>query len=156
VAEERDGDFLAGSVAVGVEDPRAAVCTFAGKHQLAVFAVEVGTPSKEFFDPLRALFDEDVGGFGVDEPVPGGESVLVVKGYVFFSADSYCDSALRVSSIGFGEFFFGDDENRACTRETYRCAESGDSGSDDEKVSVLLRGRETSGIDGRCYLRRKG
>jgi hypothetical protein len=138
VAEERDGDLLAGGVAVGVEDARAGVGAFAGEHQFAVLAVEGGSPCEEFFDALRALFDEDMSGIRVDEAVAGGEGVFVVEGDVFVSAESDGDSALRVGGVGFGEFFLGDNEDGAIASETRGRAEAGDSGADDEKINLLV------------------
>jgi hypothetical protein len=150
VAEERDGDLAASSVAVGVEDAGAGVRAFAGEHELPVFAVEGGAPGKELFDAARALFDEDTGGFGVDEAIAGGEGVFIVQGYVFVAADSDGDSALGVRSVGFGELFLGDDENGAGAGEADGGTEASDSGADDEEVNVLLGGGEVRGIDGLC------
>lgn len=111
---------------------------FAGEHQFAIFAVEGGSPGEKLFDALRALFYEDAGGFGIDETVACGEGVFVVERDVFVSADGYGDATLRVGGIGFGELFLGDDEDGARPGEADGCAETGDSGSDDEEVNVLL------------------
>jgi hypothetical protein len=137
VAKERDGDLAAGGITVGVEDARAGVCALAGEHQFAVLAIEGGTPGEEFFYAAGALFDENAGGFWVDEAVACGEGVFVVKGHVFVTSDSDGDSALCVSGVGLGELFLGDDEDGTCPGEADGRAESGDSGSDDEEVDVL-------------------
>jgi hypothetical protein len=132
------------------------VCAFAGEHQLAVFAVKSGSPGEEFLDTLGTLLDENASGVRIDEAIAGGESVLVVESYVFFSAYGYGDSALCVGGIGLGELFLGDDEYGACRGEADGCTETGDSGPDDEEVNLLFGWSEVGGIDERWCGGRNG
>lgn len=122
---------------------------FAGKHELAILAVEGGSPVEEFFDALRALFDEDASGFGIDETVAGCDGVFVMERDIFVSAEGDGDAALGVGGVGFGELFFGDDEDRAFARKTRGRAETGDSGADDEKINLLVCLIGEGVIDGR-------
>ena len=110
---------------------------FAREHQLAVLAVEGGAPVEKLLDALRALLDEDAGGFGIDQAVASGERVFEVEGDVFVAAHGDGDASLGVGGVGFGELFFGDDEHGACTGEADGRAEAGDSCADDEKIDLL-------------------
>jgi len=111
VAQKRAGDLGAGGVAVRVEDAIAGVGAFAGEHEVAGFAIEVGPPAQKLFDTERSFFDEDARGFAVDEAVSGVDGVVEVEGNVFLTAEGNGNASLCVPGVRLGEGFFGDDQH---------------------------------------------
>ena len=140
VRQERPADFGAGGVAVGVQDAVAAVRTFAGEHESALFAIEACTPAQQLFHTQWAFFDENLRRVAIDEAISCGDGVCEVQRDIFVAAESDSDSALSVVGIRLAEGFFCDDQYAASFRESDSGAQAGDSGAHDQKVGFCSYG----------------
>ncbi len=156
MTQQRAANFRAGGVSVGVEDAIAAVGSFAGEHQLTVFAIEAGAPAEKLFDAQRAFFDENAGGFAVDEAISGIDGVVKVQRDVFFAAHGDGDSALGVVGVRFAESFLGHDQDSGFTSsKADGGAQTRDPCADDDEVCFVLR-HELSGYRIGCSSRTFG
>jgi len=135
--EECAANFATRRIAVGVKNTRAAVSGFASKGEFGPCAIEFGAPLDELADVLGAFFDEQSDRFGAAEAVTGVKGVLLVESDFVFVAEGDGDAALRPGGRGIAEIGFGEDEDASGGTEFDRGAQAGNSGTDDDVVSVV-------------------
>ena len=114
--DERRGQFLAGGVAVGVNDAGKTVSAFAAKGQVVGIArllVKPRPPGQQFQHPLRTLFDDDLDGLVVAETGPSVFGVVHVRLIAVGGLEHRRDAPLGIPGIGFGDRVLGDQEHFA-------------------------------------------
>ena len=135
--EQRSADFSTRGIAVGMENPGAAVCRFAGKSEFRAGTIEFRAPLDELRDVLGAFFDQKRNGFGAAQSVSGGKSVLFVQTDFIFVAERHGDAALCPRSGGIAERGFGEHQNTAGTAEFDGGAQTGDARAYDGVVGLI-------------------
>ena len=116
MAQQGLANLGAGGVAMRVQNAITAVRAFAGQHQLAVFAIEIGAPAQQLVDALRTLFHQHARGFAMHEAVARVHGVVEVQGHIFVAAHGNGDAALRVMRVRFAQRFLGDDQDARSIR----------------------------------------
>jgi hypothetical protein len=119
-----------------MEDAIAAMCAFAAKGKLGTFTIELRPPGDEFLNALRRLLDQDLCGLGITQAITSIQGVLQVQADFIFVAERRCDPALRVLRAGIRDLTFSQHQHTSGGRQLNGRAQSGDPGSDDEKVNL--------------------
>ena len=134
-------NFVAGGVAVRVQDPVAAVRALAGECQPAAFVIELRAPIDELLDSGRPLFHQSVDGGPVAQSVAGVKGVLLVQLHLVVIPERYGDATLRVLGGRLAEALLGDHQHLARFGQFDGGTHAGHSGADHEKVGIhqLLR-----------------
>ena len=104
---------IAGGVAVGMEDAGQGVSALARAMELAVFAVEVGSPLNELGDAERPFGDKHLRGRRMDEAVAGAEGVLKVQSDVLVALHGHSDATLSIVGVGLGHRLLGNNQDFA-------------------------------------------
>ena len=127
----------AGPVAAGVDDPGARVGRLEPEAEPAVgAAIEPGAQAEQLVNPVRAFACEDADGFGVGQPVAGGEGVGRVLAGAVAGPEGHRDAALGPGAGAVGERFLGDhDRRQSLGSEPPGRPEAGDARSDDHGAS---------------------
>ena len=135
---QHPADFAAGRV-VCVQDAAGAVRALDGQRGRAVrIAIEPGAPRHQFPDVLRTVFDEDLNGPFVAEPIPRRHRVGGVELGGIIGAHRGSDPALGVAGVALARLRFRQDQNVAGTRELGGGTERSDAAADDDEIRAKL------------------
>jgi len=129
-------DFAAGGIAVSMQDAAAAVRSLAGEQETRAFAVELGSPGDQLFDPGGTFAGEHAHRRGVAEAVAGGDGVLLVEGNFVIVGEGDGDAALCVFGGGLVQAAFGDDQYTPGGGEFDGGAKAGDTAANNQKIGV--------------------
>jgi hypothetical protein len=118
-----------------VQHPSRAVGALHRQRGLAVgSAVELHTPGHQLTHEARTIFDEDLNGLWIAQPVAGRNGVGGMQVWCVAGSNSRGDATLRMAGVAFAGSAFGKDEDVAMTGDFGSRAERGDAAADDEKV----------------------
>ena len=107
----------AGPVAAGVDDPGPGVGRLEPEAEPPVgSAIEPSAQGEQLVNPVGAFACEDANGFGVGQPVTGGQGVGGVLAGAVAGAQGHRDAALGPGAGAVGERFLGDHDRRVALR----------------------------------------
>ena len=126
---------------MGMQNPVAAMCAFAGKGELGSLAIELRAPLNQFFDALRAFLHQDFRGFRIAQTIAGNERVLQVQADFVFVAECGGDAALGILGGRVGDFSLRQDHDAASGGQFDGSPQAGDSRalSDEDEISLHLQ-----------------
>src|SRR5690349_18475273 len=119
-----------------MENSIAAMRAFAPEGEFGAFAIKLRAPGDQLFNALGRFLDKDLCRLGIAEPIPRVERVLQVKADLVLVAERRSYAALRILRAGICDLAFRQHQDASGGRKLNGRAQSGDSGSNDEKVSL--------------------